>query len=118
MDTDKNAPLTPKGREMMVRAVVDCGLSEAAAARQFNTAPKTVAKWIERFGAEGVEGLRDRSSSSHSSPSQATPAVCAAVEACAAASHGQADRRRGWCFGGCAGRPARGGRWKSVTVKA
>ena len=23
MDTHKNAPLTPKGREMMVRAVVD-----------------------------------------------------------------------------------------------
>jgi hypothetical protein len=28
MDTHKNAPLTPKGREMMVRAVVDCGLSK------------------------------------------------------------------------------------------
>jgi transposase-like protein len=49
MDTQKNAPLTPRGREMMVRAVVDCGLSQAAAARQFNTKPKTVAKWIERI---------------------------------------------------------------------
>jgi transposase-like protein len=45
MDTHKNAPLTPKGREMMVRAVVDCGLSKAAAAGQFNVTPKTVAKW-------------------------------------------------------------------------
>jgi len=80
MDTHKNAPLTPKGREMMVRAVVDFGLSKVAAARQFNTTPKTVAKWIERFEAEGVDGLRDRSSRPHSSPSQATPAVCAAVE--------------------------------------
>jgi transposase InsO family protein/transposase-like protein len=80
MDTHQNAPLTPRGREMMVRAVVDDGLSKAAAARQFNTTPKTVAKWIERFEAEGVEGLRDRSSRPHSSPSQATPAVCAAVE--------------------------------------
>ena len=81
MDTHKNAPLTPKGREMMVRAVVDDGLSKAAAARQFNTTSKTVAKWVERFEAEGVEGLRDRSSRPLSSPSQATPAVCAAVEA-------------------------------------
>jgi transposase InsO family protein len=81
MDTHKNAPLTPKGREMMVRAVVDDRMSKAAAARQFNTTPKTVAKWIERFEAAGAEGLRDRSSRPHSSPSQATPAVCAAVEA-------------------------------------
>jgi transposase InsO family protein len=81
MDTHKNAPLTPKGREMMVRAVVDYGLSKAAAARQFHTTPKTVAKWIERFEAEGLEGLRDRSSRPLSSPSQAAPAVCAAVEA-------------------------------------
>jgi transposase len=81
MDTHKNAPLTAKGREMMVHAVVDCGLSKAAAARQFNTPSKTVGKWIERFEVDGVEGLRDRSSRPHSSPSQASPAVCAAVEA-------------------------------------
>jgi transposase InsO family protein len=62
MDTHKNAPLTPKGREAMVHVVVDGGLSKAAAARQFNTTPKTVAKWVERFRAEGVDGLRDRSS--------------------------------------------------------
>jgi len=80
MDTHKNAALTPKGREMMVRVVVDFGLSKAAAARQFNTTPKTVAKWIDRFEAAGMEGLRDRSSRPLSSPSQTTPADCAAVE--------------------------------------
>ena len=31
MDSHKNARLTPKGREAMVRAVVDGGLSKAAA---------------------------------------------------------------------------------------
>jgi transposase-like protein len=36
---------------MMVRAVVDCGLSKATAARQFNITPKTVAKWVKRFHA-------------------------------------------------------------------
>jgi len=30
MDTHKNAPLAPKGRKMMVRAVVELGLSKAA----------------------------------------------------------------------------------------
>jgi transposase InsO family protein len=64
----------------MVRAVVDYGLSKAAAARQFNTTPKTVGKWVERFRAEGVEGLQDRSSKPLSSPGQTPPATCAAVE--------------------------------------
>jgi transposase-like protein len=73
MDTHKNARLTPKGREEMVRSVVDCGLSRAAAARQFNTIAKTVAKWVERFRTLGVEGLRDRSSRPLSSPVQTPP---------------------------------------------
>ena len=81
MDTHKNAPLTPKGREAMVRSVIEGGLSRAEAARQFNTTPKTVAKWVERFRAEGVQGLRDRSSRPLSLPSQTAPATCAAVEA-------------------------------------
>jgi transposase InsO family protein len=80
MDTHKNAPLTPRGREMMVRTVVNCGPSKAAAARQFNTTAKTVAKWVERFRTEGIDGLRDRSSRPHSLPSQTAPATCAAVE--------------------------------------
>jgi len=81
MDTHKNARLTPKGREEMVRAVVDYGLSKAAAARQFNTTAKTVAKWVERFRALGVEGLRDRSSRPLSSNSQTPLATCAVIEA-------------------------------------
>src|SRR3954462_14347665 len=80
MDTHKNARLTPKGREEMVRAVVDCGMSKAAAARQFNTTIKTVAKWVERFRADGVEGLRDRSSKPLSSPSQIPLSTADAVE--------------------------------------
>lgn len=81
MDTHKNASLTPKGREAMVRCVVDGGLSKAAAARQFNTTSKTVAKWVERFRVDGVDGLRDRSSRPLSLPSQTAPATCAVVEA-------------------------------------
>src|SRR6266852_2752635 len=81
MNSHKNAPLTPKGREAMVRSVTEGGLSQAAAARQFNITPKIVAKWVNRFHAEGVEGLRDRSSRPHSLPSQTEPATCAMVEA-------------------------------------
>ena len=80
MDTHKNARLTPKGREGMVHAVVDGGLSCAAAARKFNTTPKTVAKWINRFRAEGVDGLRDRSSRPLSSDSQTSQATCDTIE--------------------------------------
>ena len=81
MDTHKNAPLTPKGRELMVRAVVEGGLTKVAAARQFHTTAKTVGKWVRRFKEEGAEGLCDRSSRPLSSPSQTKPATCAAIEA-------------------------------------
>src|SRR6516164_4561412 len=80
MNVHKNAPLTPKGREAMVRSVVEGGQSGADAAHQFNTTPKTVAKWVKRFRGEGLEGLRDRSSRPHSSPSQTAPATCAVIE--------------------------------------
>src|SRR5262252_5265810 len=80
MDTHKNACLTPKGREEMVRAVVDRGMCKAAAARQFNTTPKIVGKWVGRFCAEGVDGLRDRSSRPLSSRSQIPLATADAVE--------------------------------------
>jgi transposase InsO family protein len=81
MDTHKNARLTPKGREAMVRSVLESRLNKAAAARQFNTSVKTVSKWVGRFQAEGAAGLRDRSSKPRSSPSQTPPATCDAIEA-------------------------------------
>jgi transposase InsO family protein len=81
MDVHQNARLTPRGREAMVRAVVDLGLTKAQAAQHFNTSPKTVAKWVRRFRAEGLGGLRDRSSRPLSLPSQTPLATCEAVEA-------------------------------------
>jgi transposase InsO family protein len=81
MDVHNNARLTPRGREAMVRAVIDDGLARAEAARRFNTSAKTVAKWVRRFRAEGMAGLRDRSSRPLSSPSRTLLAACDAVEA-------------------------------------
>ena len=81
MDVHDNARLTPRGREAMVRSVVDGGLTQAEAARRFNTSAKTVGKWVGRFRANGVAGLLDRSSRPLSSPSQTAVATCDAVEA-------------------------------------
>src|SRR6266566_2934998 len=80
MDTHKNACLTSKGREAMVRAVVDGRVTKAATAREYHTTPKTVGKWVVRFLAEGVDGLRDRSSKPHSLPSQIGLATADDVE--------------------------------------
>jgi len=81
MDVHKNARLTPRGREAMVRCVVDDGVTQAEAARRFNTTARTVGKWVQRFRAEGAQGMRDRSSRPFSSPSQTAAATCDAVEA-------------------------------------
>jgi len=65
----------------VVRSVAEGRLSQVGAADLFNTTAKTVAKWVKRLRVEGGEGLLDRSSKPHSSPSQTPPAKCASVEA-------------------------------------
>jgi len=73
MDVHKNARLTPAGREAMVRRVVGGGQTPQAVSEAVGVCPRTVRKWVERFQAEGVPGLRDRSSRPHQ-VRQATPA--------------------------------------------
>src|SRR5262249_39902426 len=80
MERHKNGRLTPKGREEMVRAVVNGGQIYAAAAGKFNTTPKRVANWVKRFRAEGVDGLCARSSRPLSSESKTPQATCDAIE--------------------------------------
>ena len=41
MNVHKNARLTPKGREAMVRDVVDLGLTQSEASRRHHTTPYT-----------------------------------------------------------------------------
>jgi len=81
MDVHDNARLTPRGREAMVRAVLDDRLPQAEVARRFNTTSKTVKKWVDRFRDHGADGLRDRSSRPHSSPSRTPLAARDAAEA-------------------------------------
>jgi len=61
MNIHKNARLTPRGRERIVIQVLS-GQTPQAAARAAGVCPRTIRKWIARFKAEGVEGLKDRSS--------------------------------------------------------
>jgi transposase InsO family protein len=65
MDVHKNARLTPVGREAMVRRVVEGGQTPQAVSEAVGVCPRTVRKWVKRFRAEGVVGLRDRSSRPH-----------------------------------------------------
>jgi transposase-like protein len=83
MNVHNNARLTPRGRDAMVRAVVDQGSTKAEAAQRFNASPKTVAKWVRRFRAEGLGGLRDRSSRPLSLPSQTPPQLAMRSKPCA-----------------------------------
>ena len=58
MDTHKNARLTPKGREEMVRAVVDHGLSKAEAARCYNTTPQATCDAVEQLRRRRYTGTQ------------------------------------------------------------
>ena len=65
-----NASLTPEGRRKMVALVIDEKWSIEATAERFQLDAKTVRKWRDRFLAEGVAGLQDRSSRPHRSPNR------------------------------------------------
>ena len=65
-----NAPLTPEGRRRMVECVLEFGWTIEATAERFQVDAKTVRKWRDRFVAEGLDGLNDRSSRPHRSPNR------------------------------------------------
>jgi transposase InsO family protein len=66
-----NAPLTPEGRRRMVECVLNHHWTIETTAERFQVDAKTVRKWRDRFVAEGVNGLEDRSSRPLRSPNQA-----------------------------------------------
>lgn len=80
MDAHENARTTPHGR-MPVVARLATGQSVAAVAASLGVTPRTVRKWRDRHAAEGVAGLRDRSSRRHRSPARLDPAIAARIEA-------------------------------------
>ena len=68
MNSHKNASLTPRGREYLVRNIVSQGTRKAADAAGVST--RTAVRWKRRHQIEGVAGLRDRSSRPHRSPTR------------------------------------------------
>jgi transposase InsO family protein len=80
MNIHKNARLTPLGRERIVKEVLS-GQTAEAAARAAGVCPRTVRKWVTRFQAEGLEGLKDRSSRPHRLYRPTAAAIVERVEA-------------------------------------
>ena len=65
MDIHKNARLTLWSRELLAKRVFAHGLRFNSAAAELKVSPKTAAKWVRRYQAEGIAGLGDRSSRPH-----------------------------------------------------
>lgn len=80
MNIHENARLTPRGRERLVRSVLN-GNSPQTAAAGAGVCERTVRKWVARFKAEGAAGLLDRSSRPHRFFRPTPPEIVAKVEA-------------------------------------
>lgn len=70
MNIHKNARLAPRGREILVRRIVDDGLRPEEAAQASGVSVRTAYKWLRRFREQGMVGLDDRSSRPRNCPHQ------------------------------------------------
>ena len=70
MNMHKNARLTPRGRERIVRQF-ESGQTLEAVAEAAGVCPRTVRKWVDRYRREGLAGLQDRSSAMRTGAAQA-----------------------------------------------
>ncbi len=77
--THAKAKLTPSGRLLLVRRVLEDGWPPAHAAAMAGVSRQTVHKWLRRFRDEGLAGLEDRSSVAHHCPHRTAPEVEVAV---------------------------------------
>jgi transposase len=62
MNLHKHARLTPRGRALLVKRVLEHGLRVEEAAHAAGVSVRTAYKWLARFHEEGAAGLLDRSS--------------------------------------------------------
>jgi transposase len=96
-----NARLTVHGRRLIVQRHQQ-GWRQAHIADAMGVSGKCVKTWIERYAGEGEDGLRDRSSRPHSTPTR----TLADVEERVIALRGQERRGQDW-LGPELGLPAR-----------
>jgi transposase InsO family protein len=80
-----NARLTMHGRAELVRRVVEQGRPVAHVVVELNVSRATGYKWLARWRAEGMAGLRDRPSRAHQMPGKTPPVLEAQVLALRAA---------------------------------
>jgi len=79
MNVHKNARLTPRGRERIVRQV-ESGHTPKAVAEAAGVCLRTARKWVDRYRREGLAGLQDRSSRPHRIRLPTSAAVVAEIE--------------------------------------
>lgn len=75
-----NARLTVRGRQLIVERSRS-GWPQAHIAAAMGVSRRCVRRWLERYAAEGMAGLHDRSSRPHRSPARTAPELEAAVVA-------------------------------------
>ena len=68
MNSHKNASLTPRGREHLVKNIASLGRQKAAQAA--GVSARTAWRWQQRHQRQGIAGLQDRSSRPHRSPTR------------------------------------------------
>jgi transposase InsO family protein len=68
VNVHKHARLTPAGRALLVRRVLEEGHAVSDVADAMGVSRRTAHKWLSRFRMEGEAGLRDRSSRPIRSP--------------------------------------------------
>lgn len=81
MNIHKNARLTPLRREEMALSVIEGAVSKADAARVYGVSAKIVARWVERYKAEGRAGMVNRSSRPAIMPGITEPVVAERIVA-------------------------------------
>ena len=65
-----NAILTPKGRTLLARCIVDEGWPVRRAAERFQVSAATAHRWATRYRAHGEAGMHDKPSKPRTSPNQ------------------------------------------------
>ena len=110
MNIHKNARLTPKGREILVRRIVNGGLRIEEAAQASGVSVRTAYKWLARYRAQGRRGLQDRSSRPLGCPHRTSEAQRGRFWPCAApgAPIARLAEEPGWRTARWAGSPSRG----------
>jgi transposase InsO family protein len=79
MNIHKNARTTPQSRALLVHRVQREHWPVSAVAIAFGVSDRTVYKWLARYRAEGLPGLRDRRSIAHRHPHALAPAWLALI---------------------------------------